>query len=144
MDPFLDGLWVAPPAYDAPYGIMELSLASGGYSAVNQIKDPGTNLATAVAGDRIGVGVSSADGLVGERLELELAKTDAELREFPEKARRAGAFPGWFRDVPPAQPEPSPVRKQNGIVREQANDDDAGRTSRSDQRAKSRERRRLR
>ena len=100
VDPFLDGLWVAPPAYDAPYGIMELSLASGGYSSVNQIKDPGTNLATAAAGDRVGVGVSSADGLVGERLELELVDpTGAVARSWGNTRRRAGRHSYWYWNV---------------------------------------------
>jgi len=29
----------------------------------------------------------------------ELAEKEAELEEFPEEARRAGALPGWFRDL---------------------------------------------
>lgn len=29
----------------------------------------------------------------------DLAEKEAELEEFPEEARRAGALPGWFRDL---------------------------------------------
>ncbi len=31
----------------------------------------------------------------------ELAKKEAEWKAFPNEARRAGAMPGWFRDVQP-------------------------------------------
>ncbi len=42
-------------------------------------------------------------GLVKEmnRLKEELADAEKELAEFPDVARRAGALPGWFRDVEP-------------------------------------------
>ena len=33
-----------------------------------------------------------------ERLEKELTQAQRELADFPEKARAAGALPGWFRD----------------------------------------------
>ena len=32
-------------------------------------------------------------------LEKQLAKAERELQEFPEAARKAGALPGWFRDL---------------------------------------------
>ena len=46
-------------------------------------------------------------GLLKEiaRLEDEFAKVDQELRDFPDTARRAGAFPGWFRDLEEPTPE---------------------------------------
>lgn len=42
-------------------------------------------------------------GLIKEmnRLKEELAAAEKELAEFPDVARRAGALPGWFRDVEP-------------------------------------------
>jgi hypothetical protein len=38
--------------------------------------------------------------LLGEiaQLEKRLAKAQSDLQEFPERARAAGALPGWFRD----------------------------------------------
>jgi len=33
-----------------------------------------------------------------DRLEKEVAESEAELQNFPEDARRQGALPGWFRD----------------------------------------------
>lgn len=47
-------------------------------------------------------------GLLKEiaRLEDEFAKADEELKDFPDKARRAGALPGWFRDLEAPSPEP--------------------------------------
>ena len=40
------------------------------------------------------------------RLESEFAEVDRELRDFPETARRAGALPGWFRDLEDTAYEP--------------------------------------
>ena len=37
-----------------------------------------------------------------KEVEAELAKSQQEVDAFPDKARRAGALPGWFRDAPPA------------------------------------------
>jgi hypothetical protein len=50
------------------------------------------------------------EGIVNEikRLEEEVAKADEEMQDFPDEARRAGALPGWFRDLedaPPAEAE---------------------------------------
>ena len=33
------------------------------------------------------------------RMEKELARVERDLAAFPEEARRAGALPGWFRDL---------------------------------------------
>jgi septal ring factor EnvC (AmiA/AmiB activator) len=34
-----------------------------------------------------------------EKLETDLAQAQRDLEAFPEKARQAGALPGWFRDL---------------------------------------------
>jgi hypothetical protein len=34
-----------------------------------------------------------------DKAELELAKLEEEFEAFPDEARRAGALPGWFRDL---------------------------------------------
>ncbi len=65
------------------------------------------------------------------RLEDELAKADQELRDFPDTARRAGAFPGWFRDLE----EPAPAAAQSDRSRSSENQ--------RDRRASERKRRRL-
>lgn len=41
------------------------------------------------------------------RLEGELAIAEEELAAFPEKARKAGALPGWFRDDGPRASRPA-------------------------------------
>jgi predicted nuclease with TOPRIM domain len=77
-------------------------------------------------------------GLVEEiqRLEDEFAKVDRELQEFPDLARRDGAYPGWFRDVGEVQPE---------LVQPTAaaTHDEESRASRAEERAASRKSRRL-
>ncbi len=77
-------------------------------------------------------------GLLKEiaRLEDEFAKVDQELRDFPDTARRAGAFPGWFRDVEVPEPEAQPAA---AAASDRARASESGR----DRRAAERKRRRL-
>jgi predicted nuclease with TOPRIM domain len=77
-------------------------------------------------------------GLVEEiaRLEDEFAKVDRELQEFPDLARKEGAYPGWFRDVGEAAPElPQPTAAQA--------DEESSSESRAAERAAARKSRRL-
>jgi hypothetical protein len=79
-------------------------------------------------------------GLIEEiaRLEEEFDKVDRELMDFPDEARKQGALPGWFRDVPPqATAQPAAAL---GI---EADDEDEGSQSKAERRAAERKRRRL-
>jgi hypothetical protein len=40
-------------------------------------------------------------------LEKELAAVEIALESFPEKARKAGALPGWFREAEALEPNPA-------------------------------------
>lgn len=73
-----------------------------------------------------------------DRLEKEFAEVDAELKDFPDQARRAGALPGWFRDPSPASP--STAAPAAGAEDE---DDSASPDSLSERRARKRDSRRL-
>lgn len=63
-----------------------------------------------------------------DRLEKEFAEADAELEAFPEKARRAGALPGWFRDVGPAAQAAGQAADDDGDTGAGAGADDARRS----------------
>lgn len=75
-------------------------------------------------------------GLLKEltRLEDEFAKADQELKDFPDTARKAGALPGWFRDIA----APAPAAAQAGAAAEEKPPE-----SPRDRRAAERKRRRL-
>ena len=78
-------------------------------------------------------------GLIKEiaRLEDEFAKVEQELRDFPDTARRAGAFPGWFRDL--EEPAPAAAQSAAAIERDRSGSSENLR----DRRAAERKRRRL-
>jgi len=84
-----------------------------------------------------------------QRLEEEFAAADQELQDFPDKARRDGAFPGWFRDLEPpdvtAVPAAAATPAAPASASEQAGagDDDDDSTSRAEERAAKRKSRRL-
>ena len=69
-----------------------------------------------------------------KRLEEEFAAADQELEDFPDMARRDGAYPGWFRDIEAPEASQPPAYLQ---------DDEAEPTqSRAEKRAAERKRRR--
>ena len=61
IDPFESNLWASPPAYDAPFGIMDLFLKDGSFSGVNELKDPPADVIDLV-GNTLGVGIVAAGG----------------------------------------------------------------------------------
>ena len=82
-------------------------------------------------------------GLIKELQSLEgkFTAADQELKDFPDKARRDGAFPGWFRDLD--APQPGPAQPAAAAAAADRDQDGPSRTgSRADQRAAERNRRR--
>ena len=72
VDPFLDEHWAEAPSYDTPLSIMDISLRSGAYSSVDELKDPGVDLEMIGVGQQIGIGLSAAGGLSGDRIVFEV------------------------------------------------------------------------
>ena len=72
VDPFRNGLWAAPPAYNPPIGLMDLVVAAGGMT-LQQIKDPAPNVTSIPRGSVLGVGVSMAAGGAGDVIRLVIA-----------------------------------------------------------------------
>jgi murein DD-endopeptidase MepM/ murein hydrolase activator NlpD len=73
VDPFARGFWASPPVYDTPVGLMDVALRVGGFSTVDQLKDPGADATTIVHGGTIGVGVSVGGGHTGDVVSVVLA-----------------------------------------------------------------------
>jgi hypothetical protein len=77
VEPFLAGMWSDPPAYDAPLRVMDITVRKGGFpdpAAVTPadalLKDPPLNALTIPFGGRIGIGLSTAGGGNGDRIDV--------------------------------------------------------------------------
>jgi len=77
VDPFRNGLWAAPPAYNPPIALMDLVIASGNMT-LQQIKDPAPNVTSVPRGSILGVGVSMAAGGAGDVIRLVIAAPNGE------------------------------------------------------------------
>ena len=69
VDPFRNGLWAAPPAYNPTITLMDWVTGAGGMT-LQQIKDPSPNLTSIPHGSVLGVGVSMAGGGAGDVIRL--------------------------------------------------------------------------
>ena len=69
VDPFRDGLWAAPPAYNPAISVMDLVIAAGAMT-LQQIKDPAPNITSITRESVLGVGVSMAGGGAGDVIAL--------------------------------------------------------------------------
>jgi murein DD-endopeptidase MepM/ murein hydrolase activator NlpD len=69
VDPFRNGLWAAPPAYNPALTLMDMAIASGAMT-LQQIKDPAPNVTSIPRGSILGVGVSMAGGAPGDVIRL--------------------------------------------------------------------------
>ena len=81
------------------------------------------------------------------RLEEEFARVDQEFQDFPEKARRQGALPGWFRDLdeptPPAARPAAPSAVGDSVEGAVSDAEPPRTSSRAQERSKERANRRL-
>jgi murein DD-endopeptidase MepM/ murein hydrolase activator NlpD len=69
VDPFRNGLWVAPPIYNTAITLMDLVIAAGDMT-LQQIKDPAPNVQSIPRGAVLGVGVSMAGGRAGDVIRI--------------------------------------------------------------------------
>ena len=83
VDPFRNGLWAAPPAYDTAIALMDLVIAAGDMT-LQQIKDPSANVQSIPRGTVLGVGVSMAGGGAGDVIRMVVtAPTGATFSDSP-------------------------------------------------------------
>lgn len=62
VDPYLAGMWYAPPPYNSPLGLMDVVLLVGPAPSRPTIKDPPANLTSIQVGQTLGFGLSLAGG----------------------------------------------------------------------------------
>jgi hypothetical protein len=103
VDPFRNGLWAAPPAYNPPISLMDVVTAAGGMT-LEQIKDPSPNVSSIARGSILGVGVSIAGGGAGDVLRLVIRDpTGASFSDnpvtFPVPNRHSYSL--WSKQLPP-------------------------------------------
>ena len=100
MDPFLDEHWAEAPSYDTALSIMDISLRSGAYSSVDELKDPGVDLEMIGVGQQIGIGLSAAGGLSGDRIVFEVYDpSGAVFHSSFYTLRSAGRHSWWMHRV---------------------------------------------
>jgi hypothetical protein len=103
VDPFRNGLWAAPPAYNPPIALMDLVIAAGGMT-LQQIKDPAPNVTSIPRGSILGVGVSMAAGGPGDVIRMVITDpAGATFSDNPLPFTTAHRHSYWFwnRQLPP-------------------------------------------
>ena len=103
MDPFRNGLWAAPPAYNPTITLMDLVIAAGGMT-LQQVKDPAPNVKSIPRGSLIGMGVSMAGGGSGDVIRLVIADpTGATFSDnpLPFSTPLRHSYWIWNRQLPP-------------------------------------------
>ena len=103
VDPFRNGLWAEPPAYNIPLTLMDLVIASGDMTLL-RIEDPAPNVTSIPRGSVLGVGVSMAGGGAGDVIRLLIADpTGATVSDNPLTFTTGyrHSFWLWNKQLPP-------------------------------------------
>lgn len=66
LEPFREKVWTAPPAYDTPIGVMDVSLKKGAFEGLDDIRDPPENQSDFVEGDAVSLGLALGGGKSGD------------------------------------------------------------------------------
>jgi murein DD-endopeptidase MepM/ murein hydrolase activator NlpD len=102
IEPNLYGMWVSPPAYNAPSDVMDVMLRKDQFAGAGQIKDPIANPTLYAPGETLGIGLSMA-GKGGDTVQLSLiapdATTDSWTWNVPGVARYTHMYPSWWKTV---------------------------------------------
>jgi murein DD-endopeptidase MepM/ murein hydrolase activator NlpD len=96
VDPFRNGLWAAPPAYNTALTLMDLVIAAGDMT-LQQIKDPPPNVQSIPRGAVLGVGVSMAGGRAGDVIRMVItAPAGAAFSDSPVTFTTVQRHSYWF------------------------------------------------
>jgi len=76
VDPFLEAMWLAPPAYDKPLALMDVMIRTTPFDTFAYFIDPAPDAPFIPVDGEINVGVSMADGAVGSTIDLVLRRPD--------------------------------------------------------------------
>ncbi len=76
VDPFLQQMWLQPPVYETPLGLMDIVVKAGAIGSEDEIKDPADNASSINIAATIGLGLSLAGGVDGDRITMSLVSPD--------------------------------------------------------------------
>ena len=76
IDPFRDGLFIAPPPYSSPARLMTHVLRPSAFSEIPEIRDPEPEPPTFDIGQEMGIGIVVANGVIGDEIEIALNRED--------------------------------------------------------------------
>ncbi|MEM9058406.1 MAG: peptidoglycan DD-metalloendopeptidase family protein, partial [Pseudomonadota bacterium] len=92
VSPFLNGMWLAPPVYDTPLSVMDITVQDQVLSEYAEIVDPPPDITRVPAGHTIGIGVTLAGGDASDVVRWRIAdSSDATVNQFD------FPLPGVFR-----------------------------------------------
>ena len=72
LDPFEPNLWTDPPPYEVPLKLMDFVVKDGAITGEDELKEPPANAERIAPRGALGVGLSTAGGAPGDRLEVRL------------------------------------------------------------------------
>lgn len=113
VDPMKEGMFQQAPQYDTPLQVMDVSIRKGafpsgsGYSSTDAlIKDPPPNALTIPSTSTIGIGLSTAGGVAGDRIDVLIRKPDGSVfNTFPPfilSGSGRHSWPRWWIKLPSA------------------------------------------
>ncbi len=107
VDPFQQGLFSNPPAYDPPLSLMDLNVRKGGFPTSSKdaaIKDPNPNIFRITPGTRVGVGLSVAGGRSRETLDVRILNPNGsvytQFTPLVANGTERHWWPRWWVDMP--------------------------------------------
>ncbi len=99
LSPFAAGMWLDPPVYETPFGLLEAALHRGPIE-VSDILDPPPDVEQLFGGETLSVGVSVAGGGRGDQVRVRVTRGDGSVAlegaaDMPPDARHSFWF--WNR-----------------------------------------------
>lgn len=85
-DPFATGRWRAPPVYDTPLGILDVTFREGSYAEIVEVIDPPPDPAELTGGVAIGIAANVAGGGAGDVVSMRLFRPDGSQADSGEVA----------------------------------------------------------
>lgn len=85
-DPFATGRWRAPPVYDTPLSILDVTYREGSYAEIIEVIDPPPDPAELTGGVAIGIAANVAGGGTGDVVSMRLFRPDGSQADSGEVA----------------------------------------------------------
>jgi murein DD-endopeptidase MepM/ murein hydrolase activator NlpD len=119
IDPFLERMWLDPPVYDTPLGLMDVILSDQSSFGIDQLKDPQPNVRNYAPGSRMNFGIHLAGGRAGDQVLIPISQPDGSLYvtlglTFSQVYTHSMWY--WFFNLGSAQGVWSAVVRLNGVA----------------------------